>query len=104
LEKSKKSSENMKFNEEMVNSMCICESCPSYKAYGKKDDYIAYCYPTHGKSKNLAEHGCMCGTCPVYSKMNFMTAYYCTRGLEKEQKAAIADPSYGKHDHATHQL
>lgn len=98
------SSEELKKREEMANSLCICQSCPSYKAYGKEDDYIAYCFPTHGKSKNLAEHGCKCGTCPVYANMNFRTAYYCTRGLEDEQKAAIADPSYGKHDHATHQL
>lgn len=98
------SPEDMKKKEEMVNSMCICKSCPTYKAYGKEDDYIAYCFSTHGKSKNLAEHGCVCGTCPIYTKMNFRTTYYCTRGLEKEQKAVIADPNYGKHDHTTHQL
>lgn len=100
----KEMSSDLKKQEKMFNSMCICPTCPTYQAYGKEDDYIAYCFSTHGKSKNLAEHGCKCGTCPVYEKMNFLTAYYCTRGLEKEQKAEIADPAYGKHDHATHQL
>lgn len=46
--------EEMKKQEEMVDSIYICRSCPSYKAVGKEDDYVAYCFPTHGKSKNLA--------------------------------------------------
>ncbi len=91
------SPEDMKKREEMVNSMCICKSCPTYKAYGKDDAFIAYCLPTHGKSKNLAEHGCICGTCPVYEKMKFMTAYYCTRDIEMKQKTAIAEAAWSGH-------
>jgi len=41
------SPEEMKKREDMVNSMCTCKSCPTYKAYGKEDDYIGYCFPTH---------------------------------------------------------
>ena len=72
-----------------IVSMCICPTCPTYKAYGKEDDFIAYC--VNGKSKNLAEHGCKCGLCPVYEKMKYVTAYYCTRGIEDNQKKHIAE-------------
>jgi len=97
MEQMEMSPEEMKKQEEMVNSMCICKSCPTYKAYGKEDNYIAYCFPTHGKSKNLAEHGCICGTCPVYEKMKFVTAYYCTRDVEMKQKTAIAEAAWKGH-------
>jgi hypothetical protein len=75
-------------DEKKIESMCICPTCPTYKAYGKEDDYIAYCL--HGKSKNLAEHGCKCGLCPVYDKKKFVTTYFCTRDTEAKQKMAIA--------------
>ena len=91
------SREEMKKREAMVNSMCTCKICPSYTAYGKEDDYIAYCFPPHGKSENLAEHGCICGTCPVNTKMDFLTAYYCTRDIEMKQKAAIAEAEWKGH-------
>jgi len=29
----------------MVESMCICRNCPSYKNLGEDDEYIAYCFP-----------------------------------------------------------
>ena len=96
--------EEMKKREEMVNSMCNCNSCPSYKAYGKEDDFIGYCFPSHGKSKNLAEHGCICGTCPIFSKMNFQTIYFCTRNIEEIQKAAIVKEGCQLHNHQVHQL
>ena len=97
MEKMEMPSEEMKKQEEMVNSMCICKSCPSYTAYGKEDDHIGYCFPTHEKSENLAEHGCTCGTCPIYMKMDFMTNYYCTRDIEMKQKMAIAEASWTGH-------
>jgi hypothetical protein len=75
--------------EKEIVSMCMCPTCPTYKAYGKEDEYIAYCLPTHGKSKNLAEHGCKCGLCPVFEKKNFKTVYFCTRDIEQKQKVAI---------------
>ncbi len=77
--------------EEMAYSMCICRSCPTYIAWGKEDDYVGYCLPSRGRSKNITtEKGCYCGTCPVYEMYKFLTQYYCTRGTEKEQKDAIA--------------
>ncbi len=91
------SPDEMKKQEEMINSMCICKGCPTYTAYGKKDDFIAYCFPTHGKSKNLAEHGCTCGICPVYEKKKFMTAYFCTRDIDMKQKVAIAEAVWSGH-------
>lgn len=87
----------MKKREDMVDSMCICKSCSSYKAYVKETDFIGYCFPTHSKSKNLAEHGCICGTCSVYEKMTFLTAYYCNRDIEMKQKAAIAEAAWSGH-------
>ena len=82
----------------MVESMCICRSCPTYKNLGKEDDYIAYCFPTRGKSESISEEkGCTCGVCPVYAKMKFMTAYYCTRDVEMKQKVAIAEAAWKGH-------
>ena len=84
------SSEEMKKREEKINTMCICRSCPTYQALGEEDDYIGYCFQNHGRSKKIVkETGCYCGTCPVYEMYRFMTNYYCTRGLETEQKRAI---------------
>ena len=88
------SAEEIKRREDTANTMCICPTCPTYIAFGKEDDYTAYCFPTHGKSKNLSEHGCKCPTCMYYEKMNFLTAYYCTRDTEMKQKAAIAEAAW----------
>ncbi len=83
--------EDMKKREEMVNSMCICRGCPTYTVLGKEDDYMGYCFPGRGRSKNIKdEQGCICGTCPIYGMFRYLTQYYCTRGTEQEQKAAIA--------------
>jgi len=38
-----------------VESMCICKGCPTYKTLQKEDDNIAYCFPTRGKSRKIAE-------------------------------------------------
>jgi hypothetical protein len=70
-----------------VESMCICEACPTYLGLGRTDDYIAYCFATRGKSKNIKkEAGCICPSCAVYEKMKFTTKFFCTRGTEKQQK------------------
>jgi len=80
-------SESMEKMLKEVESMCICEGCPTYLGLGRTDDYIAYCFATRGKSKNIKEEAsCICPSCPVYEKMNFTTDYFCTRGTEKQQK------------------
>ncbi|UCB60918.1 MAG: DUF2769 domain-containing protein [Candidatus Bathyarchaeota archaeon] len=81
-----------------VESMCICRGCPTYKSLGKEDDHIAYCFPARGRSVNIAEEkGCTCGICPTYAEMKFLTSYYCTRGIEMKQKAAIAEAMWKDH-------
>lgn len=68
-------------------AMCICEGCPTYLQLGETDNYIAYCFPTRGKSKKIKEEaGCICPTCPIWEKMSFTKDYFCTRGTEKQQK------------------
>lgn len=85
------SPEEMKKREDMFNTMCICRGCPTYRGLGKQDEYIAYCFANHGRSKTIAdEKGCYCGICSVYKSYRYLTNYYCTRGLESEQKQAIA--------------
>jgi len=70
-----------------VEAMCICEGCPTYLRLGETDDYIAYCFPTRGKSKKIKEEaGCICPSCPVWTEMNFTKDFFCTRGTEKQQK------------------
>ena len=97
-EETKMSPEEMEKRLKMVESACICRGCPTYTALGKEDDYIAYCFPTKGESKNIAEEkGCICGTCPVYAQMDFITAYYCARGIEMKQKEAIAEALWKGH-------
>ena len=42
-----------------------------------------------GKSDKISEEkGCLCGGCPVTSKMGLRWNYYCTRGSGREQMAA----------------
>jgi hypothetical protein len=83
----KEETESMEKMLKEVESMCICEACPTYLGLGRTDDYIAYCFATRGKSKNIKEEaGCICPSCPVYEKMNFTTDYFCTQGTEKQQK------------------
>lgn len=80
-------SESMEKMLKEVESMCICEGCPTYFGLGMEDDYIAYCFATRGKSKKIKDEvGCICPSCPVYEKMNFTTEYFCTRGTEEQQK------------------
>lgn len=51
-----------------VRSACVCEGCATYMALGTKDDYIAYCFLTRGKSKKITEEkGCICASCPIFS-------------------------------------
>lgn len=58
---------------------CICRGCPSFVECKEK---IAYCFTA--KSKCIKERkGCICGACPVHSKFNLKTGYYCFTGKEK---------------------
>lgn len=85
------SAEDLRETEAKISTMCICRGCPTYVALGVEDDYVGYCFVGHGRSKKItSEEGCICGTCPVYEMNQYMTNYYCTRGIEKEQKEAIA--------------
>jgi hypothetical protein len=89
----------------MMESMCICKKCPSYKGLGEEDDYITYCFPSRGKSNKITkETGCTCGVCPVYGMNKFMTSYFCTRDIDMKQKTAIVDEAWKGHsfwDHLT---
>jgi hypothetical protein len=77
------SPEEMEQKKEMVMSMCICPSCPSWVECGEKG---GYCFPTIGRSDCINEEsGCICGGCPVTEEMGLTNVYYCTRGSEKEQ-------------------
>ncbi len=73
-----------------VLSNCMCEKCSSYKncsAEGGKKE-LGFCFPKIGKSVCITEEkGCICGSCPVYSKLGLRYMYYCTRGSEKDQMA-----------------
>ncbi len=70
-----------------LEPMCVCGNCPTYLGLGEEDDYIVYCFPTRGKSTKINDElGCICESCPVYEEMNFTTDYFCTRGIEEQQK------------------
>jgi len=70
-----------------VEAMCICEGCPTYLRLGETDDYIAYCFPTRGKSKKIKEEdSCICPSCLIWAEMNFTKDFFCTRGTEEQQK------------------
>ena len=67
--------ENMSF----ALKKCICKGCPSYVLCKEK---IGYC--VYGKSKCIKEEaGCICGNCPVYSKLKLNGGSFCTRGKAK---------------------
>lgn len=73
----------MEQKKQMVLSMCICGSCPSWVACDEKG---GFCFPTIGKSNCITEeNGCICGGCPVTEKMGLKNMYFCTKGSEKEQ-------------------
>jgi len=72
--------------EELMN-LCICEGCPTYvdcsKQGASKDK--AFCV-VFGKSKCITkEKGCICGACPVKSKLKLKNFYFCTKGSEEQQ-------------------
>jgi hypothetical protein len=89
----------------IVEDMCICKSCPTYKNLRRVDGYIGYCHPSHGKSMMIREEkGCTCGICPVYNQNKFITSYFCTRDTDMKQKTAIVDKAWKGHsilDHIT---
>jgi len=71
---------------DMVKTMCICKSCPTYVS---EETEIGYCHPLVGKSKIITEEkGCICPKCPVYMQMSLKNGYYCTRKSEIEQETA----------------
>lgn len=56
-----------------LQAQCICKGCPSYVDCGEP---LAFCLV--GVSKCIkTEKGCLCGTCPVFEKMNFDRGYFC---------------------------
>ncbi len=78
--------------ESMVNSMCNCTACPTYRDVlkkGKDDYYIAYCFIINGKSTKITDgKQCICPNCPVFAK--FTKTFYCTRGSELQQLGKIS--------------
>ncbi|HDS63563.1 MAG TPA: DUF2769 domain-containing protein [Methanofollis liminatans] len=74
---------SMEEKKQMVLSMCICKTCPSWKECGEAG---GFCFPLIGKSRCIDEEkGCICGGCPVYTEMGLSHIYYCLLGSEKEQ-------------------
>jgi hypothetical protein len=66
-----------------AQEICICPSCPTYL---ECDEPPAFCLLKAGKSACIkAEHGCICGGCPVHDALEFQFGYYCTRGSEAAQ-------------------
>lgn len=65
---------------EAQKKMCSCPECPTYVECGERVFCIA------GKSKCIkTEIDCLCPGCPLQKKMNFIHAYYCTRGAEAKK-------------------
>jgi len=70
----------------MVESMCICKTCPTFV---KEETHGGFCHALIGKSSVITEEkGCNCTQCPVYKKMGLKNGYYCTRGCEMAQEMA----------------
>lgn len=77
------SPEEMEQKKQMILSMCICGSCPSWVDCGEKG---GFCFVKIGKSSCIKEEkGCTCGGCPITEKMGLTHMYYCTKGSQKEQ-------------------
>jgi hypothetical protein len=73
----------MEEKKEMVLSMCICPSCPSWV---ECDEDGGFCLVNIGKSECISEEkGCVCGKCPVTEELGLKHGFYCTRGSEEEQ-------------------
>jgi len=86
MEMPKMSPEEMEEKKKMVLSMCTCENCPTWKDCHDSAKEKGFCFMTIGKSKCIKqEKGCICGSCPVYSKMGLKHGYYCTRDSEMAQ-------------------
>lgn len=70
-----------------ILKLCICEGCPSYVDCSQQGSTRekAFCL-IMGKSKCISkEKGCICGACPVKSKMKLKNLYFCTKGREEQQ-------------------
>lgn len=73
--------------EKIITFMCICPECSSWVECEEKG---GFCFETIGKSKCISEKSeCICRGCPVYSRLGFEYAYYCTRGSSKEQEGKL---------------
>lgn len=70
----------------MVQSMCVCRTCPTYVADETEN---GFCHALVGQSKIITEEkGCNCPTCPIYKQMSLKNGFYCTRKSEMEQELA----------------
>jgi hypothetical protein len=72
-----------------MRMLCICRDCPTYNECMREKDELLFCFG--GKSLNCTfeKRGCLCPTCPVTSLTGLSKSYYCIRGSEQEQRAAV---------------
>ncbi len=66
-----------------AEKICICPDCPTYVPC---EESVSFCLYPLGQSQCIsAEHGCVCGGCPVHDADNMLFGYYCTHGSEAAQ-------------------
>lgn len=77
--------ERMKTIEEN-KALCICPNCPTYNECAQKKGELLFCLLGGSPACITEEAGCVCPACPVTDKMDLSNDYFCTRGLESQQR------------------
>lgn len=70
-------------------SLCICQSCPTYNKCAQEEGELVYCLIGASPSCITEEVGCICPACPLWEKMDFKNEYYCTKGTEIDQRRNV---------------
>lgn len=68
---------------EQNKKLCICGSCPTYKATGEKA--LLFCM-TSKSSIIKKDKGCICTKCPVTTQSGLTHLTFCLRGAEAQQR------------------
>ncbi len=77
----KQKSKIVPFNEQ-VKGLCQCADCPTHEQCEKNE--IVFC--SAGDSDNssaMAQKGCQCPTCELFSRYNLSEGYFCMHGEAK---------------------
>jgi hypothetical protein len=64
-----------------IRDLCRCEKCPTYTDCGLEKGELLYCFEGETNCK-VTKSNCLCPSCPLHEKYDFLKDFYCIKGKE----------------------